>query len=166
MGGKKEGEREGERGHGKGKIKEKVVKRCVLVLSWCLPAGLDTIPQLCLSLWPTHTHTHRIFTVSTKLTSRWTQRGDSSQAMHYTHPGPPPHKHTHTLTHSHKTRTGKDGTEAAHTTNSNITLPARSHPLNLPGTRNWWQNTQEANHRCACVCVRSLRGSTSVVCPL
>lgn len=53
MGVKKKGrERERERGHGKGKIKEKVVKRCVLVLSWCLPAGLDTIPQLCL----THTH--------------------------------------------------------------------------------------------------------------
>lgn len=54
-GGKRE---ETERGHGKGKIKEKVVKRCVLVLSWCLPAGLDTIPQLCLSLTDSNTHTH------------------------------------------------------------------------------------------------------------
>lgn len=69
---RRERREETERGHEKAKRKEKVVKRCVLVLSRCLPAGLDTIPQLCLSLTAPHTHLHaeRIFTVSIKMTSQ------------------------------------------------------------------------------------------------
>lgn len=41
-------ERDGKRGvMGRLKYRESSKTLCVLVLSWCLPAGLDTIPQLC-----------------------------------------------------------------------------------------------------------------------
>lgn len=129
---------EGERGHGKGKIKEKVVKWCVLVLSWCLPAGLDTIPQLCLSQPDSHSHSHT-HTEYLQSPTSWPPNEPSVETPHRLRTIPilsRPPINIHTLTHPHKTWTGKDATEAAHTTNSNITLPACLQPLNLLVTCN------------------------------
>lgn len=127
----------------------------------CRPGHNPTAVPLSLTDSNTHTHTHRIFTVSTRLTSQWTQRGDSSQAMHYTHPGPPPHKHTHTLIkHGLARMVERSSTHNKHRHNSLSTLT----PLKLAGDMQLMtKHTRSSTQMCVCAAEREILPPLSVL---